>query len=184
MNILGHRIVVVGDSGSGKSTVGTELSKQLGIQLVELDALHWEPGWVEADLDVFRKRVEDAVRADDWILVGNYRAQQSHFSWPRAQTIIWLDLPLRITIPRLLARSFTRWRSGERIWGDNRERFWSQFKVWAPEESLVGWNLKTHSARQRDFEAAMQDPACAGIQFIRLRSPGEVERWLNQPRRR
>jgi len=137
---LGRRIVVVGDSGSGKSTVAAELCQKLGIKLVELDALHWEAGWIAAEIDVFRRRVQEAVMEEEWVLVGNYRTQQSDISWPRSQSIVWLDLPLRTTIPRLLARSFARWRSGEPTWGGNRERFWSQFKIWDADASLVGWN--------------------------------------------
>jgi adenylate kinase family enzyme len=177
---LGRRIIVVGDSGSGKSTLGAELARRLGIELIELDALHWAAGWVEVDLDVFRERVRRAVGADAWVLVGNYRSQQSHISWPRAQSIVWLDLPLWRTIPRLLARSFRRWRSGEELWGGNRERFWSQLRIWEPEASLVGWNLKTRRSRRRDFEAAMRDPAHAAVRFHRLCSPLQIRQWLRQ----
>lgn len=62
---------MVGDSGSGKSTVGARLAGRLGLVQIELDALHWEPGWVEADPETFRERVREAVEADAWVLVGN-----------------------------------------------------------------------------------------------------------------
>jgi adenylate kinase family enzyme len=177
---LGRRIIVIGDSGSGKSTLGAELARRLGIELIELDALHWAAGWVEVDLEEFRERVRRAVRAEAWVLVGNYRNQQSHISWPRAESIVWLDLPLWRTIPRLLARSFTRWQTGEELWGGNRERFWPQLRIWNPETSLVGWNLKTRRSRCSDFEAAMRDPAHHRVRFHRLRSPRQVREWLGQ----
>jgi len=43
-----QRINVVGTSGSGKTTVARRAAEALGVPFVELDALHWEPGWQEA----------------------------------------------------------------------------------------------------------------------------------------
>ncbi len=42
---IGHRIHVIGDSCSGKSTLGAKLASALGVPLVELDALR-RPRWV------------------------------------------------------------------------------------------------------------------------------------------
>ena len=39
------RIVVVGTSGVGKTTLAKDIAAALAIPHVELDALHWDPGW-------------------------------------------------------------------------------------------------------------------------------------------
>jgi adenylate kinase family enzyme len=54
---LGSRIVIVGSSGSGKSTLGKALAKSRGFSFVELDALHWDPGWEAASAEEFLRRV-------------------------------------------------------------------------------------------------------------------------------
>ena len=41
---IGQRVHVLGNSSSGKSTVGLRLSRAPGVPFVELDALNWEPG--------------------------------------------------------------------------------------------------------------------------------------------
>ncbi len=46
-----QRISVIGTSGSGKTTVARRIAESLGFPHVELDALHWEPGWKEAPID-------------------------------------------------------------------------------------------------------------------------------------
>ena len=69
---LGPRIVVVDTTGSGKSTVASELATLLGVTYVELDALNWEEDWVglnEHDPREFRRRVEEVVRGDACELV-------------------------------------------------------------------------------------------------------------------
>ena len=55
---MGRRIVVVGTTGSGKSTVARALARAGGLTYVELDAFNWRPGWVESDL------VEEGDRPD------------------------------------------------------------------------------------------------------------------------
>ena len=41
------RLVVVGTSGSGKTTMARALSGALGIPQIELDAINWQPGWYD-----------------------------------------------------------------------------------------------------------------------------------------
>ena len=57
------RIVVVGTTSSGKSTLASQLAQKIGGDFIELDALHWEPNWVEAPEEIFRQRVIKAISA-------------------------------------------------------------------------------------------------------------------------
>lgn len=43
-----RRIVIIGTTSSGKSTLAEKLAQTLGLDFIELDALHWEPDWVAA----------------------------------------------------------------------------------------------------------------------------------------
>jgi adenylate kinase family enzyme len=52
------RVVVVGVTSSGKSTLAEKLAKCFGLDCIELDALYWEPNWQATPLEVFRARVE------------------------------------------------------------------------------------------------------------------------------
>jgi adenylate kinase family enzyme len=69
-----RRVHVVGTTGSGKSTVGAALAARLGVAHVELDALHWLPGWKERPNEEFQALVEQALTADGWVFDGNYGA--------------------------------------------------------------------------------------------------------------
>ena len=175
---LGTRLIVIGTTCTGKSTLAQELSERGGLAFVELDALYWEPGWTPAARDVFQQRVRDAIAAGRWVIAGNYTGQQQEISWPQAQTIIWLDLPLRLVLRRVVQRSWQRSRSRELLWGTNRERFWEQLRVWRTDDSLISFAIKTHRSRRRRFEQALQDPRWTQITFIRLRSRAEVADWL------
>ena len=52
-----ERVVVVGSSGSGKTTVARALAERLDVHYVELDALHHKPNWTEASADELREAV-------------------------------------------------------------------------------------------------------------------------------
>ncbi len=41
------KILVIGSGGAGKSTFARRLGEMLGINVIHLDALYWQPGWVE-----------------------------------------------------------------------------------------------------------------------------------------
>jgi hypothetical protein len=172
----GRRVLVVGDSCTGKSALGGRLARALAAPHVELDALYWRPGWTPSPEAEFRARVDEATRAERWVLSGNYNLQRD-LSWPRADTLVWLDFPLRVTLPRIVGRSWRRWRRRELLWGTNVERFWPQLKLWSPPDSLLAWTLTHHRTLRRRYESALVDPACAHLVAHRLRSPAELARW-------
>ena len=173
---VGPNILVVGDSCSGKTTVARTLAQRLGLRHIELDALNWEPNWTEAADGVLLDRVLSAIAEPGWAMDGNYGRILRPHTWGAADTIVWLDFPLRVTIPRTMARSWRRWRTRELLWGTNRERLWEHFLPW--DRSLIWWTLKSHFRRRQAYAAAMNAPEFEGTAFVRLRSPAEVEPFL------
>jgi adenylate kinase family enzyme len=176
---IGRRIIVIGSSNAGKSTLAQRLAGRLCVLFVELDALHWEPGWVAAERNVFRERVRRVIAPEAWVLAGNYTRQQQDVSWPVADTVVWLDLGLPTVLWRCIVRSWQRWRSADLLWGTNREVFWEHLMLWNPDKSLIAYIIKTHRARRRRFEALTRDPRWSHLTFIRLRSVEAIDRWLD-----
>lgn len=173
-----QRIVVVGTTSSGKSTLAERLANKLGYDFIELDALHWEPGWQEAPLEVFRGRVEAATQARAWVVAGNYSAVRD-IVWPKAETVIWLDYPFPIVFGRLWRRTWRRWWYQEELWNGNRESIWTHFKLWS-QESLFHWIFKTYWRRKREYPMLLSLPEHAHLTLIRFDHPDKAEAWLEQ----
>jgi adenylate kinase family enzyme len=171
---LGRRVLVVGPTNSGKSTLAARIGALLDVPSVDLDALYWKPDWVGSEDEEWHPRLREVAERDAWVVAGNYWRHTTPTLWPRAEAVIWLDLPLRVTLPRIFTRSWKRWRSRELLWGTNREHFFPQFKVW-DSTSLVGYALQAHRSMRQRYVASMADPAFAHLRFVRLRSPEEVE---------
>ena len=77
------RIIVVGTTGAGKSTLAAAVSSRLGVPHVEFDAYRHGPNWVETPNDVFRAQISEAVSAEGWVADGNYSLARD-IVWPRA----------------------------------------------------------------------------------------------------
>jgi adenylate kinase family enzyme len=175
----GNRIVIIGSSNSGKSTLARQIGVQLGVPVIELDAFHWEPNWTPADPDVFRERIRHAMQPECWVMAGNY-TQHQDITWAAADTIVWLDLPLPLVVRRCVVRTWTRWRTKEVLWGNNREDFREHLQFWNTDRSLIAYTIANHRRRKRAYAAAITDPRWSHITFIRLRSPAEVDSWFQQ----
>lgn len=89
-----QRVVVIGPSNSGKSTLAQPLARSIDAPFVELDALYWRPNWVGAPDDEFAAAVIEATAGEAWVVAGSYSRVSRPHIWPRAQCVIWIDLPL------------------------------------------------------------------------------------------
>ena len=170
-----RRVNVKGTSGSGKTTFGQELARRLGVPFVELDALHHGPDWAEPTNDEFRARVREAIDAapEGWVIDGNYEAKLGDQVLGAADTIVWLDLPLRLKLGRLWRRTSYRLRNDVELWNGNRENW--RNALWG-RDSLFGWMLRTHFRQRREWPRRFgSDP-----RFVRLRSDAEARSWLER----
>jgi adenylate kinase family enzyme len=166
-----NRIAIIGSaSGNGKTTLGRELARRLAVPFHEIDGLNHGPGWTEATPNALRARVEPLVAGDRWVIDGVYRGKLGDLVLAAADTIIWLDLPVRVWLPRLVRRTARRILRREELWNGNRETLRAAF--WG-RDALIPFALRSHFRRRRDYPVSL-----ARYEVVRLRSPGEVERWL------
>jgi adenylate kinase family enzyme len=170
-----RRIVVVGTSGSGKTTMARQLARRLEIPHVELDALYWGPNWTPAPREVFRQQVERAIGGHEWATDGNYSAVRD-IVWGRADTIVWLDYSLPVILWRVTTRTIRRAATREKLWNDNQENFSESF---FSRDSIILFALQSYRRRRREYPILFARPEYAHLNPIRLCSPGAARRWLN-----
>jgi adenylate kinase family enzyme len=171
-----QRVVVVGVTSSGKSTLAERLARRFDLSYIELDAFHWEPNWQSAPLEVFRARVEKATQTQKWISAGNYHIVRD-LLWPNAEAVIWLDYSLWRVLWQLTHRSLRRWWTRELLWGTNYEPIWTHLKFWST-DSLYHWLFKTYWRRKREYLRLLSQPEHQHLKLIRFTRPSETEEWL------
>jgi len=176
------KVVVVGTTSSGKSTLAEKLAGIIGGDFIELDALNWEPNWTPAGDELLRARAEKATRSPCWVVAGNY-SKTRPITWPRAEAIIWLDYSLWVIFWRLTVRTFKRAITQEELWNGNRERFWWHLKLWS-DESLFHWLFKTYWQRKREYPMLFAQPKYSHLKIIHFATPQEADAWLKQQSRK
>jgi len=172
-----QRVSVVGTSGSGKTTLAAALAARLGGEFLELDSVNHQPGWVPLPTPEFRRRVAAVAAGERWVIDGSYSSKVRDIVWARADTVVWIDLPKRTVMRRIIWRSL--WRAAGRVelWNGNRER-WRNFFALDKEESVIAWAWQTHAANRVKLAAAMADQGNSHLKFVRLTTPGAVRQFL------
>jgi predicted kinase len=171
-----NRILIIGRTGSGKTTLGRELSATLGVPHVELDSLYFGPNFNTVPLSVLRERTSAAISGEHWVTDGNKSAVRD-LVWPRADTIIWLDYPLVVSLWRLGKRAL--WRTS--MLTEQAEKTGKRSNL--PQQFIAGAQgvltaLRSHRDQRREFPILFAKPENQHLAIVRLNSPVATQRWL------
>ena len=171
-----HRVSVVGNSGSGKTTVAAELARLIGAPHLELDSVFHQPDWVPLPEPEFRARVAEFIAAPRWVVDGNYSAVRD-LVWARADTVVWLDLPRWQVMRQVVGRTIRRAARRAELWNGNVEP-WANFLHLDPEQSIIAWAWTRHRVYRDRFLQAMIGPGHPQLRFVRLTTLAEVRKFL------
>jgi adenylate kinase family enzyme len=174
----GHRIIVVGTSGSGKTYVAKRLAEVLGLTYICSDAIIWRANWIQTELAEQVEEYDQATRANSWAIdrnVGSLKAPNDLMILDRADTLVWLDLPRLEAYRQVLLRTIRRAWTQEPMWHGNCESWRLSF---FSRDSILLWAVKTYAQRRREYAAIFADPDFAHLKKVRLASRRQVNAWL------
>jgi adenylate kinase family enzyme len=169
-----RRIIVVGTTCTGKTTLARSLARLFDRPHVEFDALFWNANWQFAPNSVVAERLRDSTSGPVWILDGNC-LEFKDIVWDHIDTLIWLDYSLPIILWRAVTRTIKRCLTRELLWGKNVESWRRSFM--SPDSPLV-WALKSWHLRRRDYNRILRSPATRHLEIHRFRSTKETADWL------
>ncbi|WP_299730172.1 AAA family ATPase [uncultured Tateyamaria sp.] len=166
-----QRVMIVGGSGSGKSTLARALGARTGLPVHHMDHIHWQPGWQARPRDLRRDMALEVENGAAWVFEGGFSTTYAH-RLSRADTLIWLDLPVSLRLWRVTKRLL-------RHWGQNRPDMAPgcvegiHGETWA----FYRWIWDTrHSGRARIVE--LLDTAPPELRVHHLTSTSAVRRFL------
>jgi adenylate kinase family enzyme len=162
------RIIVIGSSGAGKSHFSQRLGELLGIDVLHIDKIYWQPGWIEPDKAEWAERLKTFLAGESWIIDGNYSGT-IEMRLAACDTAIFLDLPRLLCVWRVIWRTITFHR-------DTRpdmavgcdERFDLKFLLWI-------WQYPKRSRPKID---RLLHEVEGSKNVVRLRSRKEIEEFL------
>ena len=103
-----RRVLVLGSSGSGKTTFSNQLGKCLEIEIIHLDMFYWQPNWVEPANDHWEKILEDLLKRESWVMDGNY-TRTLEWRLKFADSVVFLDIPRAVCLWRCFKRLGQYW---------------------------------------------------------------------------
>ncbi|HSV02663.1 MAG TPA: AAA family ATPase, partial [Phenylobacterium sp.] len=174
------RIVVVGSSGSGKSTFARRLAAACDLKRIELDALNWGPNWLNRAADEpeeFQRRVDEATAGERWVTDGNYRLAIQR-TLPKATHLVWLDYSRWVIMPRVIRRSFLRAVDRRELWPGTGNT--EQFRRWLDKDHPIRWAWDTYERRRRQYELMFADPGLDRLEKHRLGRPREAGQLISR----
>ena len=101
---LHKKIAIIGNAGSGKTTLAFQLQKKLNLPVYHLDQYYWQPRWQRVDFEQFSKTHDELCEKNEWIIEGSYLKLLQHRIL-HADVVIFLDMPRYQCIWYVLKRS-------------------------------------------------------------------------------
>ena len=164
-----NKIIVIGSSGAGKTTLAKNLSVTLGIAHTELDGIFHLKDWQPLNTNIFQTRVEEITNQTNWIICGNYFNKLGGEKYlSKADTVIWCDYSFPVVFSRLLRRTLKRTITKQELWNENKENFIVNF---FSKESVLLWMMRAWNEQNRRYGKIFKENSLDGTQLVRLRSP-------------
>jgi adenylate kinase family enzyme len=130
------KLLILGNSGSGKSWLGKKLTQKLDCKFIEMDKLFWEPGGFnkKRDPELVKKDIQSSTLTDSWICEGVF-GKIADMAIESASMVILLDLTWEDCKKNLMNR------------GPNYEDCQSPSQADKSFEELLNW-AKEYSVRE------------------------------------
>ena len=165
-----QRVLVIGISGAGKTTLSRALAARTGLPLIHLDREFWRPGWVETPRDAWRAKVVALAREERWVMDGNFDTSLD-IRLPRADTVVWFDQ----SAPRCI------WRAMKRVAG-TYGRVRPDMGEGCPERFDLDFlrYIATFNRARRPRIAAQMAQHGGHLAPVVIRSDGDARAFLNR----
>ncbi|MCW2759358.1 MAG: hypothetical protein JWO46_3104 [Nocardioidaceae bacterium] len=163
--------MILGVTGSGKSSLATRVGELLGVPAVATDDIYWQPGWVKAPVEERARRYAALAAGDAWVVDG-LPGSGRDVLLSRADLVVGLDYPRWVSLGRLLRRTARRLVTRETFCNGNTERL----RETLSRDSIVAWHFRSYAERRADIAALEADPAAPPV--VRLTSQRATDDWL------
>lgn len=164
-----RRVLLIGAGGAGKSTLARAIAARSGLPLIHLDALYWQPGWVETPPAEWRAIVQSLLQRDAWVMDGNYGGTLD-LRLAACDSAVFLDLPPAVCLWRVLKRRLRhRGESRPDMTPGCPERLSADFLMW-----IARYRLRRRAGILRRLGAAARE----GKRIVVLTSDADVDAFV------
>ena len=121
--------------------------------------------------------MSEVVARPRWVLDGSYSAVR-HVICPRAECVIWLDLPRLLVTYRVLRRAVMRSARRKALWYGNRDRWRDMLSTDPNTSTNCRLRLEALPGTTSSYVAATSASEWKSVPIVHLRSPRQVKDYL------
>jgi len=169
-----ERVLVIGCSGGGKSTVARRLGELLGVQVIHLDKVLWKPGCKLVEPHEEPGEIEDLLDRPQWVIDGNYTASLP-MRLMRADTVVVVDFPRMVCLGRAVKRLWKHWGRTRPDMGANCPETFNL--------DLLKWIWQYPDKERPELMRLLREHG-SHADVVVLRKQEEVDGWLRKVARR
>lgn len=127
------KICIIGGSGTGKTILSDNLSRELNIQATHIDGINYLPNWVERDKKERDSIILKTIKNDTWIIDGTYRSTLKE-RIEAADLVIYLDYSTFSQLIGIFKRYFKNHKSDKKEIQGCKERINLKFLLF-----VINW---------------------------------------------
>jgi adenylate kinase family enzyme len=166
-----RRILVAGVTGAGKTILARAIAATLELPYTEIDSLYHGPNWTPRE--TFVAEVDALSGGPAWVTEWQYRSVRPMLA-ARAEVLVWLDYPFRVSFGRVIRRTRHRARTREVLWNGNTEP--GMWHAITNRDGIIRWGFRTRDKLRKSMPAVIE--ANQHLRVVRLRSQRETDAWL------
>ena len=163
-------MAVFGNAGGGKSTLARRLAKLTGLPLYVVDMMQFAAGGSKVPHEQFLQAHANVLRRDEWIIDGFGSEATAWERFAAADTLIYLDLPLRIHYGWVTKRLIKGLFANPKGWPENSPLWSSTFSSYR----VIPLCHRSLTPKYRQLVAQ----AAASKEVHHLRSVGDIRSLL------
>lgn len=153
--------------------MAARLGQLLDLPHTEIDGLFHGPNWVPRT--DFRDDVVRLTREPKWITEWQY-GQVRRMLAERADSLIWLDFSMPVSMTRLVRRTIRRRVRREVLWHGNAEA--PLHTIFTNPDHIIRWGWQTRNKLKTLVPEL--DSNFPGLRVVRLTTPKDAEKWLER----
>jgi adenylate kinase family enzyme len=170
-----NKVAIFGNAGGGKSTLATRLAALTGLPLFPLDAIKYHAGGGEIPDEEYLAIHAGLVGRDAWIIDGFGTLESTWDRLARADTLVYVDLPLFMHFWWVTKRLITGFFVAPEGWPENSP-------IW--KSSMNSYRVLRLCHRYLTPEYRQYVAKAAATKRVHhLRSPAEVRAFLVEVQR-
>jgi adenylate kinase family enzyme len=167
------RVMVIGNTGGGKSTLSMHVCAAHDLPYTSLDDILWQPGWVRTPEAEFQAQHDAVISGDRWLVDGYGPFEAVEARLEACDTVILVDHPLHIHLWWAAKRQVTSLFFGRRDGPQNSPMWPVTFRLF----SMMWWLHR--EMRPKLIEAVYR--RAGEVRIVHLRSPAELNAFRRNP---